>query len=1171
MEHLADNAGHVSLGTSTETRLPSSEAMQELMQRLMDAGPPERSRADRSSGPRDSSDGPPEGACPSIAGYEILGELGRGGMGIVYRARQTRLQRLVALKMIRADQLARPDRRRRFCREAETVARLHHPHIIQIYETGDQDGQLFYSMELVEGGNLAQYLNGRPQNPRLAAQVGETLARAVHHAHLQGIIHRDLKPANLLLCNPPQDGSSDATAEQSTPLSGSSPTPPHVKIADFGLAKIYQEGVEVSAGLTGTDNLLGTPGYAAPEQLSHKKVPVGPGADIHALGVILFEMLTGTPPFVGVTVMQTLLHVLHQEPLPPTRLQSGIPQDLETIVLKCLQKEPARRYATALELAEDLKRFLSGEPILARPVSAVERGWRWCRRNPSLAVVTGLAAVALIAVAVVSTVFAVHAYRTSNALREEKGLAEQRERLARSRLSEQELDRALTLCINESDARQGMLWLARALKSAPPQAEDLQRTIRTSLTAWGWNVPALEQVDQMDGPIQSVVLSPDGSTLAVNSREGSVRLWDAKRLVPFGELIRHAARIKVVAFRSDSRRLLTASEDKTARQWDTVTGKPVGPVLAHSAPVNVAAYSPDGKQIVTGNVASLRLWDAETGKPGLLFPVERADVFAVAAAFSPDGRLLLAGYGDKTARLWGVGTGRLLRQFPVLNSVWGVAFSPDGKTMLTADAVGRLWRTAQAVPNWIPDLVPAAWNQVLPIAELRPREARGRLLAGVVVAHFSPDGRTVLTGHNDGMVQLWSAATGAPLGDPLVHETGLICLGFSGDGLTMVSVVSGTARLWQKERRGSWEQESDPAVTPFTRLRWTLRHNGPEGALAYSADGTLLATGRWDGSVRFWRVPAERQRVLVWERPCWGIAFSPDARTVLASTDARAVLYRTDTGRAVGPPLFPPLGGTVGAMAFSPDGKSFVTASENPQGAGVQRWDASAIPEVGGSWKPLGPALPHAFGIRLAFGEDGNTLVTKTEPDKVRLWDVRTGRLRGRPTEADQWLRTVSLSPTEAYSSDGKVVVRAVGNTARLSEVATERALGQGLQHQQKIQVVALRPDGNMVLTGTEGGTAQLWDAQTCKPIGPAWRLFQQVRVATFSPDGKLAGTCDNVSARLWNIPAPLAGSPEQIEVWVQVLTGLELDEYNVVRSLDAAGWKERCRRLADLGGPPEL
>jgi serine/threonine protein kinase len=328
---------------------------------------------------------------PTIAGYEVLGQLGRGGMGVVYEARQLCLDRTVALKMVLTGFQAGPKDLARFRAEAAALARLHHPNIVQIYDVGETASQPYFVFEFVAGGSLAQYLQGTPQPARPAAQLVETLARAVHAAHASGVIHRDLKPANILLSDELKEA--EVGSQDRAPLASrlSSLIP---KITDFGLAKCSIGDGEAPDphGRTVTGELLGTPSYMAPEQAMVSRQPVGPAADIYALGAILYELLTGRPPFRGETALATIAQVLHVEPAYVTSLKPGVPRDVETICLKCLRKEPCKRYTSALELADDLQRFLRDEPIRARPVLPVERLWRWVRRHwvPAALLAAGL-------------------------------------------------------------------------------------------------------------------------------------------------------------------------------------------------------------------------------------------------------------------------------------------------------------------------------------------------------------------------------------------------------------------------------------------------------------------------------------------------------------------------------------------------------------------------------------------------------------------------------------------------------------------------------------------------------------------------------------------------------------------------------------------------------------
>jgi serine/threonine protein kinase/tetratricopeptide (TPR) repeat protein len=329
-----------------------------------------------------------------VPGYDILEELGRGGMGVVYKARDRRLHRLVALKMVLAGAHLGKMGLARFRAEAEAIAQLQHANIVQIYETGEHDGHPYFSLEYVEGGSLDQRMKESPTTPRAAAQVVETLARTIEMAHQRGIVHRDLKPANILLAA--QSGQSTVVRKEQ--LSSTTLAADHwsrtmiPKIADFGLAK----RVDDESGQTHTGTILGTPSYMAPEQASGKTREVGPAADIYALGAILYEMLTGRPPFKANNPIDTIRQVIEQEPVPPRQLEPRIPHDLETICLKCLEKEPTRRYASAAALADELRRFQDGEPIAARPTPAWERAWKWGKRRPAIVALLGVSLLAIL-------------------------------------------------------------------------------------------------------------------------------------------------------------------------------------------------------------------------------------------------------------------------------------------------------------------------------------------------------------------------------------------------------------------------------------------------------------------------------------------------------------------------------------------------------------------------------------------------------------------------------------------------------------------------------------------------------------------------------------------------------------------------------------------------------
>src|SRR5262245_10016191 len=449
---------------------------------------------------------PPAPAGPSAApgttvryvgDYELLDEIARGGMGVIYRARQISLHRLVALKMILADRLGSSADVDRFHTEAEAAAGLDHAHIVPIYEIGVHEGQHYYSMKLVEGGNLAQHLPRLVQDPRAGVRLLVTVARAVHYAHQRGILHRDLKPANILL---------DERGE------------PHV--ADFGLAKRLESGPT----LTQSGLIVGTPNYMAPEQAG-KNTGLTTAADVYSLGAILYELLTGRPPFREATPLATLVQVLDQEPVSPRARAHWVDRDLETICLKCLQKDPQRRYDSAAALADDLRRWHDGEPILARPVSAWERARKWARRRPVQSALAALLAIVTLASVIGLSLL----WRRA----EEAGAAARQKAYVRA------------IALAHAEWRDNNLSRSDELLDACP----------ADLRGWEWHylrrlfrARHLATLTGHVGAVNGVAFSADGQRLASAGADGTVRVWDRQTGKVVQTLHGHEGAVFAVAF-----------------------------------------------------------------------------------------------------------------------------------------------------------------------------------------------------------------------------------------------------------------------------------------------------------------------------------------------------------------------------------------------------------------------------------------------------------------------------------------------------------------------------------------------------------------------------------------------------------------------------------------------
>jgi WD40 repeat protein len=917
--------------------------------------------------------GPP----PCISGYELLEELGRGGMGVVYKVRQTGLNRVVALKMLLPGDPAAPASLERFRAEAEALARLQHRNIITIYDIGEYEGRPYFTMEYVTGPSLARVLDGRPQGIADSARLIETLARTMHVVHQHGIIHRDLKPANILLSGEGRVAKGAKGVSPSSLAPHPSPLAAVPKITDFGLAKDRA----AARKLTQSGTAMGTPSYMAPEQARAAGGDVGPAADIYALGSILYELLTGRPPFEGDSPAETIARLLNDEPLPPSRLRPKLPRDLTTICLKCLEKSPGRRYASAEDLAEDLRRFLAGEPIRARPVGPLGRAARWCRRHP---VTAGLLLLSgLLAVGLVVTVLVYNARLEEALARAERTTEEQRLQLVQFRLQLVQLNVSIGINrLEAGDTFAAVLRFTEALRldeGSPGRERNHRTRIATALRqcprlerlraegrrvlcthlgdAGGWVAtvdadntlrvsdvrtgrPAGPALPLDDAPVLGA-LGPDGRRLATVGAGGTARVWDLSNRESEELPCRGGQAVRHLALGPEGRVLLTWHADATVRLWDLTTRPLTLPRPLSGGAVACTALSDSGRWLFTlgpGRVG--RVWDVAARQAvGPLLKLER-DV--TLAAVSPDGRrVALLGPGGEL-RVWdvaaGKGIGLPMRPGAAIRQA---VFSPDGERLVTLGGAGQVreWqvRTGEQVASW-----PGHGGAASP-------------------ARFSPDGRRLITCDDAGRVCVRDATTGRALTPPLRHGRPMTAAAFCAEGKEVAAVSGdGTVSVW--ELAESAEAKGDTVVAEV----------GVVGGarLCRLQNGMVVQVPRALTSARL-RPPRAGEKVVD------SAAFSPDGgRVVVLGEDGQARVWDTATGA----PLTGPLRhkGAVWYAAFSPDGSRLITAGEERT---ARVWDAR-------TGEALTPPLPYSrTGRRALFSADGNRAVVVQE-GAMSTWDL---------------------------------------------------------------------------------------------------------------------------------------------------------------------------------------
>jgi WD40 repeat protein len=888
-------------------------------------------------------------------------------MGIVYKARQISLNRIVALKMLLANQPISTEELVRFRIEAEALAKLRHPNIVTIFEIAESEGRPYFTMEYIAGPSLADVIKGHPQDVAATASLLEIVARAVHAIHECGFIHRDLKPANILL------GSRESEIGNREFSDSRLPTPDSLvpKITDFGIAKDQDD----QRKLTKTGAVMGTPSYMAPEQ-ARGEAAIGPATDICSLGAILYEMLTGRPPFDAGDSASTLAQLQTDEPLSPLSLRSNLPRDVVTICLKCLEKLPRKRYGTALELAEDLQRFQAGKPIRARPVRFPERAYRWCRRRPLIAGLLALST--LLALTCIATVI-VYEIRLNEALKtqiaeEDKEIVEQQQRIVQlhvqigiTAMEEGETFAAVfhfteALRLDEGSDREGRhrMRIGAALRQCPrPTAvmtlgrevlcaeHDRVVTIgpNNSLEVHGISgaQPIVSGLTQTELPAEGI-LSPDGHFLGVLSGKGGATVWDLSSRVPHDLSTAGRGEVNRLLYHPNGQVLIVQRTNGSVEEWDLTTWKQL-PWEELTKGALFSEFSDDGRWLLTCSADhSGQVWDMGMGKStgGSL----KFGHLVHAGTVASNGRTVAVLGPDNDLSIWDVPAGnRLGKSIKLPDAVTRIALSPDGKRVATIgkDHILRLWQ--------------------VPLGALHSQTS---ILDGAKTwLRFSPDSHYLLTMNEIGEARVFDAVSGLPVTPPLRHGGRLVSAEFRADGQEVETVSkNGLVCVWELPHGPELRRAATDGVVAIPAKSTASR------VISLANGITVRTDGATDGPLN---PPPRGERVID------KTVLSPDGTHVAFCEDATAVLVCDTAGSETQPPSLRHRS-PVRYAAFNADGQRILTACADRT---VRLWDTT-------SGELLSPPMRHSHDIqRVAFDAAAAQAQVVEEDGTVWLWELK--------------------------------------------------------------------------------------------------------------------------------------------------------------------------------------
>jgi len=996
--------------------------------------------------------------------YHLLHEIDRGGMGVVYKARQVQANRIVALKMILAGKFATKKELQRFYSEAEAAAKLDHPNIVPIYEIGEHDGHPFFTMAYVDGQNLASRLRQGPLAQREAAAMVREITRAIRYAHQEGIVHRDLKPANILLTKTGQ-----------------------TRITDFGLAKQIGDQNE----LTVTGDVVGTPSYMSPEQINGNSAAVGVQSDVYSLGAILYCLLTGRPPFQAATILETFTQLTQAEPVPPRQLVPTVSPDLETVCLKCLQKSPAKRYLSTAELLTDLDRFLEGKPVQARPVGQLEHAWRWCQRKPLIAGLSAAVGMLVCIVAIVSSLAAVHHQKMA-----------EKESLAR-RQAVHQADVAMKHLQTAEEAKQIAQNNLLAAQKAKQTAQSNLYAAHMNLAQMAWDDAHVENIFNLlnnhagttpekdlrgfewhylhrlchqdlatfksGSLVNSTVYLPNGTQLLLANSRGQLVYWDlAEQRRVFAATL-HRGKINQLALSPDGLKVATVGDDQTIILWDVEEKTKLQTITGHTGKVLSVCFNHDGSQLATGSAdKTARVWDLKSGQCTKTLAGHRYDVISI--DFNSDGSLLATGSRDATARLWDLSSGDTRHIIQHRDAVDSVQFSPLTGLLATGSGDGtiQLWSTTQL------------------------RQLKTITSGQLAIRHlqFNPDGTRLASAGADSTIKLWKAPLGKEIRTYKGHLRPVRCLAFHPNGEELISA--------------SWD---------LTVKRWSLEPSPPVlGAhqhvvqdLDYSPDGKWLATASYDQTIKLWQMP-DRRLAHVFsstKSPVKTVRFSHDGQWLAAGT-ADGMLYLWDlqdrqikTRRLAHQQQ-------INQIAFTPDSRWIGSVSNDGL---VKLWNLTDDHPVAVIRDQQGPVNT------IAFSPDGSHCVTGGHDQMLRVWNRENQQLVEEIPGHRLGILTVD------WSLDGKWIASSGYDRSIRVWNVDRRVLKFDLKgHTGPVTQVRFSPDSQRIVSASYDFSLKVWDVVYGNQIltlaghrGVTW-------CAEFSPQGDwIASGSSDSQIRLWD------------------------------------------------------